>query len=374
MMIKVDPTGTHQGLKNITNEFLEADQVKSLFILSCDANNFTPDTIDPLLKEIPIPLFGGIFPQIIHEKEKMDKGTIVVGINSAMDTHIIPGLSDKDMDYEAMIDKEVPEIGTIQTIFVFVDGLAQRIGSFISSLYNIFGAELNYVGGGAGSLSMKQKPCLFTNDGLIKDSAVLAILNLKSGVGVSHGYSSVGGPFKATETEQNSVKSLDWRPALEVYKEFIQAHSRKVLNEETFFEIAPTYPFGITKMGTERVVRDPVMMGENQSIICVGEVPQGSFLDIMEGDESSLIAAAGKALALSKEAFQRQKEKTLTIFMDCISRVLFLKTRFAEELKSVYEDGQPLVGACTIGEIAAGSGGYLEFHNKTAVVATMEAK
>jgi hypothetical protein len=252
--------------------------------------------------------------------------------------------------------------------------MAKRVGSFISGLFNIFGAELNYVGGGAGSLSMKQKPCLFTNQGLIRDSAILARLDLKSGVGVSHGYKSAAGPFKATETDGNIIRSLDWKPALEVYKNFVDRHSKKILKEENFYDLASTYPFGITKMGTERVVRDPVIIGENQSVICVGEVPEGSFIDIMKGNESSLLAAAARALDRSSKSFQGDKKKAIRVFMDCISRVFFLKENFNKELNAVYEEGIPLIGACTIGEIANSGSGYLEFYNKTAVVAQIEVE
>jgi hypothetical protein len=374
MNIYADPGGKIAGLKDMINRSLEDKDVKGLFILSCDANDFTPEMVDPVLRKIPLPLFGGIFPGIIHGKEKMETGSIVVGIKSAVDLHIIRGLSDKDADYDVMIDKEIPGIGSTRTMFVLVDSLAKRVGSFISSLFNIFGAELNYVGGGAGSLSMKQKPCLFTNEGLIRDSAILARLDLKSGIGVSHGYTSVGGPFKATETDGNIIRSLDWKPALEVYKNFVDRHSKMILREDNFYDLASTYPFGITKMGTERVVRDPAMIGENQSLICVGEIPEGSFIDIMKGDESSLLAAAARALDRSSEAFQGDKNKSIRLFMDCISRVLFLKENFAKELNAVYEEGIPLIGACTIGEIANSASGYLEFYNKTAVVAEIEVE
>ncbi|MFC2092297.1 FIST N-terminal domain-containing protein [Bacteroidota bacterium] len=69
----------------------------------------------------------------------------------------------------------------------FVDGFSKRISSLIDSLFNIFGLEFNYIGGGASSLDMQQNPCFFTNNGLLMDSAVLALLDIESGIGVCHG-------------------------------------------------------------------------------------------------------------------------------------------------------------------------------------------
>jgi len=47
------------------------------------------------------------------------------------------------------------------------------------------------------------------------------------------------------------------------------------------------------------IVRDPIMVKENGALVCVGEVPVESYVDILTGDESSLVNAARKALTLS---------------------------------------------------------------------------
>ena len=56
------------------------------------------------------------------------------------------------------------------------------------------------------------------------------------------------------------------------------------------------------------------------------------------------------------------------MFIDCISRVLFLEKDFEKELAAVYDPKYPLFGALTIGEIANNKHDYLEFYNKTSVV------
>jgi len=104
--------------------------------------------------------------------------------------------------------------------------------------------------------------------------------------------------------------------------------------------------------------------------VCVGEVPEGSFVDIMTGDETSLVDAAARARGLSSEALGDDAE--LSIFIDCISRVLFLGEQFEQEIDAVKDGSRPLVGACTIGEIANSGSDYLEFYNKTSVVANLQ--
>jgi hypothetical protein len=255
-----------------------------------------------------------------------------------------------------------------------VDGFSQRISALIDSLFNFFGLEVNYLGGGCGSLSFKQKPCLFTNEGLIADSAILATVGTTSGIGVSHGWTSVRGPFKVTESDRNTILSLDWQPAFSIYRRVVEEAARCEFTETNFFELAKCYPFGIKRLGGEMIVRDPFIVKDNGALVCVGEVPVESYVDILTGDESSLVNAAGKALALSLDAYHGPADKKIILFIDCISRVLFLGKDFEKEIQAVYQEGTPLIGALTLGEIANSGKEYLEFFNKTAVVGCLEAK
>jgi hypothetical protein len=374
LVIQVDTAGTIEGFQKILRQTISQKDVAGLLIFACDANDFKPETIDPILKDIPLPVLGGIFPEIIHGRSKLTKGTIVVGLSSRPNVQIISRLSDPSADYDETIVHKFSETDQSKTMFVLVDGLSQRIGALIDSLFNSFGLEVNYLGGGCGSLSFQQKPCLFTNDGLIEDSAILATIDMISGIGVSHGWHSVRGPFKVTESDRNTIISLDWQPAFSVYRRVVEEAARCRFTDTNFFELAKCYPFGIKRLGGEMVVRDPCLVKDNGALVCVGEVPAESYVDILTGDESSLINAAGKALALSLDAYHGRSDKKGIIFIDCISRVLFLGKEFAKEIQAVYQEGVPLIGALTIGEIANSGKDYLEFFNKTAVVGCMESK
>ncbi len=373
MIIEVDKTGTVAGFKAILEKVLSQGQVKGLLILACDANDFAPDTLDKTLQDVSVPLFGSIFPEIMHGQEKLTQGTIIAGLLIEPNVQIIPQLSDMTVEYEDIIDQKVPEIGQTKTMVVLVDGLSKRISALIDSLFNIFGLEVNYVGGGAGSLSFEQKPCLFTNEGLIQDSALLALLDMESGVGVSHGWTTISGPFKVTEVDRNIIKTLDWQPAFDVYRNVVEAASGKIFTADNFFEIAKGHPFGINKLDAEKIVRDPIMLDEDGALICVGEVPEESYVDILSGSVPSLVNAAANALTLGQAAFKGQSTNQTTLFIDCISRVLFLEEEFNRELKAVFDENTPLIGALTLGEIANSGQDYLEFYNKTAVVGVLEA-
>ena len=95
-------------------------------------------------------------------------------------------------------------------------------------------------------------------------------------------------------------------------------------------------------------------------------------MDILHADPAALIRAAGGALELARTNFPSSAVPGMGLLMDCISRVLFLDDAFSDELKEVMVPGLEFVGACSIGEIANNGNDFLEFYNKTTVVAFLE--
>jgi hypothetical protein len=368
MRITFDRGGTPDALAKALTA-LDADpEVGGIMVLACDENGFTPKNLDAHLQAVRKPLFGGIFPQIVHGEEHLTRGIIAVGFPAFPRVATIDNVSRAERDFDAVLLDAFPEVTSdkAQCLFVFVDGFASRIGALIDALFNTFGLEINYLGGGCGSLSLVPKPCILCNRGLVQDGAVLALLDLPSGVGVAHGWQPVSAAFKVTESSGNIIHSLDWKPAYAVYREIVEAHSGQRFTADNFFSIAKAYPFGIAKLGTEMVVRDPLMT-QGDALVCVGEVLQGSFVRVLHGDQTSLLAAAAQAHDMAHTALGDHPAH-VELFIDCISRVLFLDDSFPLELQAVHERQLPLIGALTIGEIANSGKDYLDFYNKTAVV------
>lgn len=376
MLVKIDKKGTVDGFVDLLKSIESDESVKGIAILACDENGFTPQDVDEHLKNSKKTIFGGIFPQILSNKEKLTKGTIIAGITQELKTSIVDDISNNEKDLDESLE-EVFEDEDLnkKTMFVFIDGLSKRISALNDAMFNNWGITSNYIGGGAGSLSFVQKPCIFTNKGLLQDVAVLALSDVKSGVGVAHGWKPISEPLKVTEVDRNVVISLNWEPAFKVYREIVDKFSDKSFKDVEFFDLAKGYPFGITKMSDEMVVRDPIAL-DGDKMICVGEVPQGSFVNILQGNKDSLVEGAKHALKLAGDSFEKNHSKEnaenlSTFFIDCISRVLFLEDDFSEELDTVYNDNT-LIGALTLGEIANTGTAYLEFYNKTSVVALLE--
>lgn len=372
MQIFLDTSGTTQGLTDLLLKAEQATNIQSILILACDANAMPLEEIDPVLRSMTKPIFGGIFPEILHNNDKYQVGTIVMGMDTATEVILLSDLPNKELDISDELDERLPDTDDLDTMFVFVDGLTQRIGDLIRGLFDIVGQNLNIIGGGAGSLSFQQKPCIFTNDGVKQDCAQLVLSTIKSGIGVSHGWQSISGPYKITKASGNKIQSLDWMPAFDIYKEVVEKASGQLFSENTFFDIAKAYPFGINKLGAEKIVRDPIIQNKAGEIICVGEIEEGGYVDILTGNIASLVSAAQTALERGIDAFPGVPERPVSLFIDCISRVLFMQEEFSKELDAVYDPNTPLIGALTLGEIANSGQDYLEFYNKTAVIGVLE--
>ena len=81
MEIFVDKSGTPSTLKETLEDALNTGKAKSLLVLSCDGNDFAPERLNPILKNIPVPIFGGIFPMVMSGKDQMTRGSVVVAID-----------------------------------------------------------------------------------------------------------------------------------------------------------------------------------------------------------------------------------------------------------------------------------------------------
>ncbi len=360
------PNSTNLG--SLIQRVADDPATRSLMVLACDADNLEAEILDPILRSCSKPVFGGVFPQIIHDRKALEHGALVLGLRSKVRCGVVPGLSDPGGDFFGTILELFGEADpTEQTMFVFVDGLSTRITALIDSLFNCLGLLPNYIGGGAGSLCFQQKPCLFTNQGLLQDAAILALADIRSSIGVAHGWAPISDAYKVTEADRNTVISLNWRPAFEVYKEVVEAHSGRTFAAEPFFDLAKSYPLGIAKLDAEMIVRDPIIL-DGTKLVCVGEVAEGGHVHILNGDLDSLVAGATHARELAQAGFAGEggADRSM-LFVDCISRVLFLEQDFERELRAV-DVGLPMAGALTLGEIANTGDAYLEFYNKTSVV------
>ena len=349
-----------------------ADDPATYLLMISDAHQHQIEDIIDSLNQRGITFYGAVFPGLLHGRQQKHSGAIIKQHRGGSKPVVI---SLKDLDASSLID-ELPQVpsGTAgkPSLHVFVDCLAPSVSGFLNTLFNHYANRLTYFGGGAGNSRLEKAPCVFSNDGVFDDAAVLSIDERPSTLNVKHGWQRVEGPFIATRTEGSIIKEFNWEPALDVYRRSLPEALRDTPADQFFSKITPVYPFSIEKDGSEDIVRDPVGFTEEGGIVCISDVTENSVMYLVHGEQDKLIAAASDAVAEIVSEADTDAEECLVC--DCFSRALLFGDEFERELDRVADQldrtgGELLAeGALVLGEVASDGEQSLEFYNKTFVV------
>ena len=341
--------------------------VKSILLFMAFEQRFSEDELTPVLNSCVKPIIGGVFPEVIFEGTRKKTGVLIISLPFHLNTQLI-NLADSPKIITKELKKlEIETFDVSNGLFVFYDAISKTKNNLTKSLYNFFGTIPTYIGGGAGSLNFTQFPCIINNNGFHRNASVIGLAHHHIAIGASHGWKSISNPLKVTKSNGNEIISINWKPAFTVYKEIVEKHSNKKFEDHNFFDIAKSYPLGISKMDAEKIVRDPFKV-VGTSIHFIDAVSEGEYIEVLNGNIESLLKGArdSKNKAIENQTFLIQQEFIFCV--DCISRALFMDTHFHKEIE-VMNTETKISGILSIGEIANYHDAYLEIYNKTNVIA-----
>jgi hypothetical protein len=357
--ITFDPSGTLDGLRDALALVRGA---RSVQVLGAIETGWTPEALDPVLAVAAVPVFGGLFPGVIFNGQSHARGTVVIGHDADARVAVLDCTGPIEP-----AERWVPALRDARTIVTYLDATCAT-GPLTGALFRELGCGPTWIGGGAGALDFARRPVVITPLGLRAGVAVLAGFEAAVGVGVKHGWRAFGEPMLVTEARGNDILSLDWRPAYEVYREVVEAHSGRSFEAEGFYALASKYPLMLARFGTEGIARDPLAALPDGALRCAGDVQVNATIRVAHGEFSDMLAAARAAREVAAPS-GGLASTGLGLTIDCISRALLLGDRLQEELEALRVPGHAQAGALTIGEIASSGDHFLEFHNKTTVLA-----
>lgn len=363
--ITIEPTGNTNALIKLMEDCI-AKGAKSLLIMSCD-NGVSANDIDSYLQSISIPVFGGIFPNLAYQENILDKGSLVISLNVTAHVTILKPDHEKQSIVFNLKDTEPDD-----NFFIFTDGFMDNIDQLLSDIYETLTMKTTAIGGGCGLANFKQNPCIFTNNGLLENVMVLASLATPLSIGTAHGWNVMSGPYLVTSSDKHTIHTLDYMPALHVYKNAIKQSTGMQANGDDFYDIARMYPLGLDQLNNELLVRDPISSDGN-NLVCLGNVPNNSMIYILEGENSQLMHAAGQAVSELKASLTNDTNATFFSF-DCISRAIFLGDDLQNEINLIC-NALPVQSRCisalSLGEIALTRSSAMQLHNKSIVIGSM---
>lgn len=243
-----------------------------------------------------------------------------------------------------------------QAFILFVDGhqentstLLKGVEESLGNIFPIFGAGI------CDNFNFKNTFQIF-QDNVLTNAAIGLIIggHVSIGAGCYHGWRPLGKPRIADKTEGNVIKSINGKKASGLYEEYF-GDEAKNLRSDRFGQMSILYPLGIFVEGsTEYLLRKTVDVRGDGSIVCQGDVPQGSEVHIMIGNKESCKQAAVKAAQEAKDNLAG-KEPSLILVFESMARLKLLGRTAAEEIRSithVFGPDIPMIGMYTNGEIS----------------------
>lgn len=306
-----------------------------------------------------------------------DAGVVAVALGGegfSVSTAAVEGLAADPRDAGARAAACLGDVADAphRILLLLTDGLAGDQQEVVRGAYGIAGAGVPLVGGCAGDDLRMTATHQFHGREVLRDTVVAAAIGSDAplGIGVHHGWRSVGGGMLVTAAGDNRVLELDGRPALDVYCEILDVPDEARGDAAAFTRFAMTHPLGMSRRAGEEQVRFIAGADFGQrGLLTIAQVPQGGLVWLMEGDDDSVLAATDAACVQALAPLAGAPPKGLIVF-DCIARRGVLGEQgIAREVQRVarHAAGAPVAGFYTYGEIAR-THGISGFHNQTLVV------
>ncbi len=263
-----------------------------------------------------------------------------------------------------------------RSVFMMLpDGLTGNGADVIRGVQETLGTSFPIVGGSAADEFLFKKAFQYYNKKVFRDSVcgVLFGGKIAFGIGVRHGWRPLGKHRTVTQARLNRIEKIDNKPAVEIYEEYFGKDIASL--REPLARMAILYPLGMIIPGEEEyLVRNALRVEDNGSLVCVGEVPEGSEIRLMMSSKEFVLEAAEKAANEALKSMEGVKIKLVIIF-NSISRNKLLGRMAQKEIKIVRQvlgEDVPFVGFYSYGEQAPLRAemhtGKSYFHNESIVI------
>ncbi|NVJ89476.1 MAG: hypothetical protein HWD82_08555 [Flavobacteriaceae bacterium] len=272
-----------KGLLKLQSE----EAIKGIMLFGCDKNSTNENELKKILKLNKKPLLGSVFPELFADGERKEIGFLIQPLFKDLKVLLID--SDIETSIANQLSNQLNNFSTdYKSVFCFLNFLWKEKNIFVKELYNELGPFVKYLGGCTGSLKRKSFPCVFANQGIYENAAVLGLFKNDISFASHHGLEQISDPIKITECKDNTILTLNWEPAFKYYENFIESHSKKVINKDSFFELSKSYALGLVNLDSELIIRD-LFTNDITKLNTFDKLIEGEYISIMYGNASSLL-------------------------------------------------------------------------------------
>ena len=254
-------------------------------------------------------------------------------------------------------------------VIVLPDGLHVNSTRLLLGMQDILGRSCPIVGGEASDAGDFTQTYQFIGRRVISDGAVAVALRgpLQLKTAARSGWVPVGKTHVVTQVERgNIILTIDDRPALELYKQYLGPRALEMP------AISPDFPIGLVSDtatgqkvpdGEILLLRAILGMDEaRQAIILGGECPEGAEIRMTRAGKQDVIGGADQA---GRQALSALPEPSLALIFDCMARKVVLGARYKEELHATFHalgPSVPKIGFYCFGELSPVEGVTMHHH------------
>lgn len=348
---------------------LKASGVSQISCWLAERNADQIHHIQSQCKSLGLSMVGAVFPAIIFEGTLKSEGCL---INPLPDSCLALLISCNNRTPES-ISEQVAQLeadhsqgnttNTPPNLFLIFDAQQPNISNILDHLYLKLHNRVRYSGTNAGSETFLPMPCLFDQDQQLGYGLWALLYATPFDIALAHGYKNFE-PITATSTTGNRIHSINWRNAFEVYQEEIAKRYQQKVTQDNFYDFATHFPFGIMRLSGQPLVRIPVAVEEDGTLVCVGDIPEHTVISLLQGveaDSTETLDILAKQLGNPAPEYQ--------VFY-CAGRRMHLGDTVNQELNLLTKrlPETNLSGALSLGEICNDDGqGYPLFHNAAIV-------
>jgi hypothetical protein len=372
-----------ESLRKTLTAWLSGSDEHTILALMPEAEKEKLPILQGLCRELDVPMFGAIFPALIVQGAFTNDGVLLIHFTHRIRAAVLPEIDTRgSVDAErinhlvlGMLDANSPRTDA-PTLFLIFDGMLPNIESLLESLYGRLADRVRYAGVNAGSETFQPVPCVFNENETVNRGLLAVLLPDHSTTVLAHGYRQPKRMLSATATAGNRIAMIDWQPAFAVYQRLIKDQYNIELTRENFYAYGVHFPFGILRANSDLIVRTPVILEEDGSLVCAGEVPENSILVLLQApaaDENGCIRSL--AQTLENENGSLQGRRLMTFY--CAGRRKHLGNGAQVELDILQQTAgvSEIFGAVSQGEIGSTQiDGYPMFHNAALVCTPWDAE
>lgn len=256
----------------------------------------------------------------------------------------------------------------LRAIFVLSEGLQVNGSELVRGLNSAVGRNVVITGGLAGDGTAFGNTWVYDGKSM-RERVVVAVGMYGQALAVAHGsrggWTIKGKEHVVTMSKGNVVLELDYRPALEVYEEYLGPEKAKELPASGLL-----YPLSMrTGDDDKRLTRTLLAIDRaKSSLTFAGDVPMHSKVSVMEADFERLVHGARDAVRTATLRRIPEGTDSLTLAVSCVGRRLLLKENVQAEVSAVSSSlpaRSHVVGFYSYGEISPHGIGQCDLHNQT---------